>query len=63
MSADAVTIRSVVEAYCAAFTAGDQDAYVGLYAEGAWIEDPVGTPRHEGKDAIGSASWKDDGCL
>lgn len=54
MSADAVTIRSVVEAYCAAFTAGDQDAYVGLYADGAWIEDPVGTPRHEGKEAIGA---------
>ena len=52
MTADAATIRAIVEAYCAAFTAGDQDAYVDLFADGAWIEDPVGTPRHEGKDAI-----------
>ncbi len=52
MTADPATIRATVEAYCAAFTAGDQDAYVGLFADGAWIEDPVGTDRHEGKDAI-----------
>jgi steroid Delta-isomerase len=52
MPADAATIRSAVEQYCAAFTAGDQDAYVGLFADGAWIEDPVGTPRFEGKEAI-----------
>jgi steroid Delta-isomerase len=54
MTADAATICSVVDAYCAAFTKGDQDAYVGLFAEGAWIEDPVGTPQHEGLDAIGA---------
>jgi steroid delta-isomerase len=52
MTADAATIRSTVDAYCAAFTKGDGDAYVGLFADGAWIEDPVGTPRHEGRDAI-----------
>lgn len=54
MTADAATIRATVEGYCAAFTAGDQGAYVALFAEGAWIEDPVGTPRHEGKEAIGT---------
>ncbi len=54
MSADPTTIRSVVDQYCATFTAGDQDGYVGLYADDAWIEDPVGTPRHEGRDAIGA---------
>jgi len=53
MTHDAATIRSAVDAYCAAFTNGDRDAYVGLFAEGAWIEDPVGTPRHEGREAIG----------
>jgi len=52
MTADAATIRATVEAYCAAFTAGDQGAYVDLFADGAWIEDPVGTPRYEGKEAI-----------
>src|SRR5688572_17396152 len=53
MPADAATIRAAVEAYCAAFTARDQDAYVALFAPDAWIEDPVGTPRHEGAEAIG----------
>ena len=52
MTADAATIRATVEAYCAAFTASDQDAYVVLFAEDAWVEDPVGTPRYEGKEAI-----------
>lgn len=53
MTADAATIRAAVDAYCAAFTAGDQSAYVALFAPDAWIEDPVGTPRHEGSEAIG----------
>ena len=53
MSADAATIRATVEAYCAAFTARDRDAYTGLFTEDAWIEDPVGTPRREGREAIG----------
>jgi steroid delta-isomerase len=52
MTADAATIRATVDAYCAAFSAADKDAYVGLFADGAWLEDPVGTPRHEGRDAI-----------
>lgn len=53
MTADAATIRATVDAYCAAFTKGDRDAYTTLFADGAWIEDPVGTPRCEGRDAIG----------
>ena len=53
MTADADTIRAAVDAYCTAFTKGDRDAYVGLFAEDAWIEDPVGTERREGLDAIG----------
>jgi steroid delta-isomerase len=53
MTADAVTIRAAVDAYVAAFTAGDRDAYVGLFAEGAQVEDPVGTPHHVGHEAIG----------
>jgi steroid delta-isomerase len=54
MTADAATIRATVDAYCAAFSAGDRAAYLGLFADGAWIEDPVGTPRHEGADALGA---------
>jgi steroid Delta-isomerase len=53
MTADATTIRAAVEAYCAAFSAGDRAAYTGLFAEDAWIEDPVGSPRREGREAIG----------
>ncbi len=53
MTADAATIRSAVEAYCAAFTAGDRAAYVGLYADDGWIEDPVGSERLVGHQAIG----------
>ena len=54
MTADAATIRSTVEAYCAAFTKGDRVAYTGLFAEGGWIEDPVGTPKREGRESIGA---------
>ena len=54
MTADAFDIRAAVEAYCTAFSQGDQAAYVALFAPDAWIEDPVGTPRHEGHEAIGA---------
>jgi steroid Delta-isomerase len=53
MTADAATVRSAVDAYCAAFTNGDRDGYVALFAEDAWIEDPVGTPKRVGHDGIG----------
>lgn len=53
MTADAATIRATVEAYCAAFTRRDRAAYTGLFAEDGWIEDPVGSPRREGREAIG----------
>ena len=52
MSVDAATIRATVEAYCAAFSARDEDAYVALFAPDAWIEDPVGSPRRDGHDGI-----------
>jgi len=54
MTADAPTIRATVASYCAAFTARDRAGYVGLFADDAWIEDPVGTPRHTGREAIGA---------
>ena len=53
MTADATTIRSVVDAYTEAFKAGDKDAYVALFAPDATVEDPVGSPTHKGHDAIG----------
>lgn len=54
MTADAATIRSIVDSYCAAFSARDRDAYVGLFTSDAWIEDPVGAPRREGHAGIGA---------
>jgi steroid delta-isomerase len=53
VTADAATIRRTVDAYCAAFSRRDRDAYVGLFTEDAWIEDPVGSPRLQGPEAIG----------
>lgn len=53
MTADAATIRAAVDAYCTAFSAGDREGYVGLFAEDAWIEDPVGSPRRDGREGIG----------
>jgi steroid delta-isomerase len=54
VTADAATIRSVVESYTDAFKRGDRDAYVALFADGATVEDPVGTPTHTGHEAIGA---------
>lgn len=56
------TIDATIDAYLAAFTAGDRAAYVGCFAEDAWLEDPVGTPRREGREAIG-AFWDDSHAL
>jgi steroid delta-isomerase len=54
MSADAATIRSAVEAYTGAFSRRDRDGLLGLFTDDAWIEDPVGTPRREGREEIGA---------
>jgi steroid delta-isomerase len=50
---DAATIRATVDHYTGAFGTRDRDAFLACFADGAWIEDPVGTPRYDGKDAIG----------
>ena len=52
MTADATTIRATVEAYCASFSTGDQDAYLALFTPDAWIEDPIGSPRVEGHEGL-----------
>lgn len=51
--ADPERINATIDAYMAAFSAGDRDAYLGCFAEDAWIEDPVGSPRRRGRDGIG----------
>lgn len=42
----------VVEAYIEAFANGDPEAVVALFADDATVEDPIGSPAHEGLDAI-----------
>ena len=52
--ADESTIRETIESYWKAFTAGDRDAWVALFTDDATVEDPVGTPVHSGREAIGA---------
>jgi steroid delta-isomerase len=47
-------ISSTIETYCATFTAGDREGWLACWAEGATMEDPVGTPVKKGKDEIGA---------
>ena len=56
--AESDSITTTIDAYMAAFTATDREAWLGCFAEDAWIEDPVGTPRREGLAAIGEY-WDD----
>ena len=53
--ADAATIRSTIERYCATFS-DDRDGWLALFADDATVEDPVGSEVQRGKDAIG-AFW------
>src|SRR3954468_3024378 len=52
--ADEHVIRETIENYWKAFSAGDRDAWLALFTDDATVEDPVGTPVPEGRDAIGA---------
>jgi steroid Delta-isomerase len=45
-------LRSIVERYAAAHSAGDVDAVVALFAADAVVHDPVDAPPHVGRDAV-----------
>lgn len=49
---DAATIRATVETYTRCHSAGDIDGIIACFAPGAIAEDPVGSGRHEGIDAL-----------
>jgi len=49
-------VRAAVDAYVAAYMANERDAFLDAFADDGVIEDPVGTPAHEGRDARG-AFW------
>ena len=45
-------ITDAVHTYISAFENEDLEAIMGIYAEECWVEDPVGTPRREGRAAV-----------
>lgn len=45
-------MREALQRYIDAINAGDTDAVVALYADHATIEDPVGAPPIQGREAI-----------
>jgi len=49
-------IRATVDAYVDAYARNDKDAFLALWAPDGVLEDPVGTPPHQGRDALG-AFW------
>lgn len=46
-------VRATIAEYLARFTAGDREGWLDLFAEGATVEDPVGTPVRTGRTEIG----------
>lgn len=48
----AAHIRKVFQQYCELLSAGDSDAIAALYAVDATVEDPIGSPIHDGREAI-----------
>lgn len=49
---DDAKMKQAMQAYIDHFNRGDHAAIAGLYADDATVEDPVGSPLKEGKDAI-----------
>lgn len=51
---DAAAIRATIDQYLARFSAGDRDGWLALWADGATMEDPVGSPLRRGREEIGA---------
>jgi steroid Delta-isomerase len=56
VAATAEQINATIDRYVAAFSAGDKDGYLGVFAAGATVEDPVGSDLATGPTEIG-AFW------
>ncbi|WP_137722870.1 nuclear transport factor 2 family protein [Prescottella subtropica] len=52
MAASPESIRSTVESYIKAVASGTADDVLALYADGATVEDPVGTPVRTTRESI-----------
>jgi steroid delta-isomerase len=46
------SMKAVLQAYLDNFNAGNLDGLIGLFADDANVEDPVGAPSHNGKTEI-----------
>jgi len=53
MTASADQINATIDRYVAAFSSGDRDGYLSLFAADATLEDPVGSDIARGAEAIG----------
>lgn len=53
VAATAAQINATIERYVDVFSHADRDGYVGLFAPGATVEDPVGSDVCTGAEAIG----------
>ena len=49
-------IRDTIERYQSTFSTDDREGWLALFTDDAVLEDPVGSPPHEGRDAI-AAFW------
>ncbi|WP_375195114.1 nuclear transport factor 2 family protein [Sphingobium sp.] len=49
---DPVKMEAAVHAYVAAFEAGSADQVAALYAQDCTVEDPIGSPIHNGREAV-----------
>src|SRR5687768_15589902 len=49
---DEAVVRETITNYWKTFSAADIDALVALFTDDATVEDPVGSPVHEGKAAV-----------
>lgn len=47
-------IRATIDNYCERFSASDRVGWLGLFAEDATVEDPVGSPVRRGLSEIGA---------
>ncbi len=52
---DEAIVRTI-ERYQSTFSADDRDGWLALFTDDAVLEDPVGSPPHEGREAI-AAFW------
>jgi steroid delta-isomerase len=53
MAASSDSIKTTIDTYVSTYSATDRDGWLECFAEDAWMESPVGTPRREGLDALG----------